>query len=168
MRVNRAIAVVFFVCWSVHCGSRNRGASEDPRPPSQSGPPAAVEGAAGRYEPSVTWRPASVVGGDLNCDERQDHAILGTSHADIVVAVFLAGTNQRPEVLRYSSGVRDPASVVLMIEDLDHDTKTDGGSGLPGFRRSKTCKGLNLSDGKMDAAHIYWNHDDKRFSDWVR
>jgi hypothetical protein len=37
---------------------------------------------------------------------------------------------------------------------------------LPGFQQSKTCKGLNLSDGETDSAHIYWNHKALRFGEW--
>ena len=83
-------------------------------------------------------------------------------------AVFLNGTNSRPEVLRYSAKVRDPASATLQAESLDYDPKEDPGYVLSGFQRSKTCKGLNLSDGKIDSAHIYWNHESLRFDDWVR
>jgi hypothetical protein len=124
--------------------------------------------AAARYVPGITWRTTSVVTGDFSCSGRREQAILGTSRSDIVVAVFLNGTTERPEVLHYSTGMRDPSTASLMIESSDYDANKEIGSPLPGFRRSKTCKGLNLSDGKVDAAHIYWNHDSRRFADWVR
>jgi hypothetical protein len=95
-------------------------------------------------------------------------AILGASPSQIVVAVFLNGTNSRPEALRYPAKVRGPASATLQAESLDYDPKEDPGYVLSGFQRSKTCKGLNLSDGKIDSAHIYWNHESLRFDDWVR
>ena len=60
-------------------------------------------------------------------------------------------------------------TAVLALEELDFDVKQfekELGFLPPGMRRSKTCMGLNLSDGKVDSAHIYWNHAAKRFGDW--
>jgi hypothetical protein len=96
-----------------------------------------------------------------------ESAILGTSESEIVVAVFLKGLSSRPQVLRYSARVRDAASAVLETESLDFDREEELGYALAGFRRSKTCQGLNLSDGRSDSAHIYWNHESRRFDDWV-
>jgi hypothetical protein len=60
------------------------------------------------------------------------------------------------------------ASAELSIEDQDYNPKDEIGVDLPGFMPSKKCKGLNLSDGRIDSAHIYWNHEANRFDDWVR
>jgi hypothetical protein len=59
-------------------------------------------------------------------------------------------------------------SLSSRVEDQDYDPKDEIGADLPGFRRSRTCKGLNLSDGGIDSAHIYWDHEARRFEDWVR
>jgi hypothetical protein len=124
--------------------------------------------AAARYVPGVNWLPKSVVVGDFTCGGRKQQAVLGTNSTDIVVAVFINGTAVRPEVLRYSTKVRNPASATLEAEGLDYDPKEDPGYELPGFQRSKSCKGLNLSDGEIDSAHIYWNHQSRKFADWIR
>jgi hypothetical protein len=116
--------------------------------------------AATRYVPGVTWRAKSVVTGDFTCGGRRQTAILGTSATEIVVAVFLNGTDKRPEVIR-SSG-RQSNSVTLTTEDLDYELDYT----LPGFQRSKTCKGLVLDDGEVDPAHFYWNHESLRFDAW--
>ena len=55
----------------------------------------------------------------------------------------------------------------LTVEDLDYDPEPDIGYELPGFQLSKSWKGLNLSDGLTDSAHIYWNRKSHRFEDWV-
>jgi hypothetical protein len=128
----------------------------------------ALTKAATRYVPGVSWRARSVVTADFTCRGRLQTAILDASPSEIVVAVFLNGTNSRPEVPRSSAKVRDPASATLQTESLDYDPKEDPGYVLPGFQRSKTCKGLNLSDGEIDSAHIYWNHESLRFDGWVR
>jgi hypothetical protein len=57
---------------------------------------------------------------------------------------------------------------VLKLETLDYDPKEDPGYGLGGFRRFETCKGLNMSDEDSDSAHIYWNHESRRFDMWTR
>ena len=124
--------------------------------------------AAAKYVPGVKWQPNTVITADFSCRGRKEQAIIGTSSSDIVIAVFLNGTNQRPEVLRYSAKVRDATSAELTIEDQDYDPKDEIGADLSGFKRSRTCKGLNLSDGRIDSAHIYWNHEARRFDDWVR
>lgn len=127
---------------------------------------ASVPATASKFVPGVTWRPESVLVADFSCRGRQEQAILGVTTKEIVIAVFLNGLTGKPEVLRYSATARDPNEVKLTLESLDYDPKDRVGD-LHGFRRSRTCKGLNLSDEKIDSAHIYWNHDAKRFDDWV-
>ena len=131
------------------------------------GPPPSIAAAAAKYVPGVKWQPRTVLTADFSCRGRKEQAILGVNASDIVIAVFLNGTNQRPEVLRYSAKVRNAASAELTVEDQDYDPKDDIGGSLPGFQLSTTCKGLNLSDGRGDSAHIYWNRKDRRFDDWV-
>src|SRR5215471_11138480 len=123
--------------------------------------------AATKYVPGVAWQRRSIVSGNFSCHGRKEQAILGVSAYEIVIAVFVNGFNVRPEVLRYSGKTRNPKTAELKIEDLDYDPKEMIGSDLDGFKRSKSCKGLNLSDGETDSAHIYWNHKLQRFEDWT-
>jgi hypothetical protein len=126
--------------------------------------------AATKFIPGVTWKESSVVTGNFSCRGRAERAVLGTNKSEIVVAIFLGTLTEPPVVLRYSAKARDPETSELTIEDGDFEPKqfeSEVGYIPDGFRPSKTCKGLNLSDGKIDSAHIYWNHNAKRFSDWV-
>ncbi len=126
--------------------------------------------AASKLVPGVTWKAESIVIGNFSCRGRVESAILGTSKSEIVIAIFLAGISKPPKVLRYSTKTRDSSTSELKIEDGDFDSKefkSEVGYIPDGLRPSKTCKGLNLSDGKIDSAHIYWNHNSKQFSDWV-
>ena len=102
----------------------------------------------------MAWQRRSIVSGNLSCHARKERAILGVSATEIVIAVFVNGLDVRPEVLRYSGKARNPKTAELKIEDLDYDPKEMIGSDLDGFQRSKSCKGLNLSDGETDSAHI--------------
>ena len=87
---------------------------------------------------------------------------------EIAIVVFLHGTRKRPEILRFSATVRNPDSAELTVESLDYNPEAEIGADLPGFQRSMTCQGLNLSDGEVDSAHIYWNHNSNHFEDWSR
>lgn len=128
-----------------------------------------VQAAAARFNKGVKWRQSSVVVGDFSCRGRPEQAILGASKDSVVIAVFIRGLSKPPELLRYLAP-RDPRSAVLAVEDLDFDPKAlerEVGDLPTGLRPSKSCKGLNLSDGRIDSAHIYWNSDEKRFSYWT-
>ena len=144
-----------------------QAASAAPQSTTSAGPDTAV--AAARVEPAVTWQAASLVTGDFTCRGRVEHAVLGTGGDQIVVAVFTDGLAQAPQLLRFPTAMRDPATTTLAAESLDLDLdrlRVEIGIVPPGLRPSKTCKGLNLSDGKVDSAHIYWNHEAARFAAW--
>jgi hypothetical protein len=100
-----------------------------------------ITAAATKYVPGVKWQPRTVLTADFTCRGRKEQAILGTNSEDIVIAVFLNGTNQKPEVLRYSAKVRSAQSAMLTIENQDFDPKAEIGFDLPGFKRSRTGKG---------------------------
>jgi hypothetical protein len=126
----------------------------------------AIKVAATKHVAGFVWQSGSAVTGDFSCRGRRQQAILGLSTSEIVIAVFVNGLETRPEVLRYSAKARNPKNVKLTTEELDFSPTEDLGYELPGFQRSKSCRGLNLSDGQTDSAHIYWNRDAHRFEDW--
>jgi hypothetical protein len=129
--------------------------------------PALLEKAAAKYVAKVIWRRDSALAGNFTCAGRAEQAILGVNKTEIVIAVFVHGLNKEPEVLRYSAERRNPRIAKLTIESLDYDPKETIGYDPEGFKRSGSCKGLNLSDGETDSAHIYWNEKLHRFSDWT-
>jgi hypothetical protein len=108
-----------------------------------------------------------VASGDFSCHGRREVALIGYTSKEIVVAFFLRGLNRPPEVLRFKARTYDPQNAKLVAENQDADPmKEYNGSYLPGFRPSKSCKGIRLEDGRADESHIYWNHKDRRFDDW--
>jgi hypothetical protein len=121
---------------------------------------------AAKYFPGVRWQEGAVTG-NFTCQGRTEKAILGVSKSEILIAVFTGRSNKKPVVLRYQR-TRNIETLKLTTEDLDYDPKAEIGTDLPGFQRSKKCSGLNLSDGEVDSAHIYWNHESHRFQDWTR
>jgi len=120
----------------------------------------AVIKAAERFVPGLRWQAKSIVIADFTCGGHKQTAVLGTNKREVVVAVFLNGTNRRPVIIRDEA--RDPATVELAAEGLDYEPDYP----LPGFQSSKTCSGLNLSDGHIDSRHLYWNHGSRRFDSW--
>ena len=120
----------------------------------------------GKYEAQAVWREGSILNADFTCSGKQETALLGATVSDILIAVFVQGLAKKPEILSYSKSARNASTITLAIEDLDIDPQKDLGYELPGYQSSKTCKGLNLSDGEVDSAHIYWNRAEKRFVDW--
>ena len=126
--------------------------------------------AAAKFMPEVHWKTGSALMGDFACHRQIDHALVGVDATNIIVAVFLGTLSKPPQVLRFSKTARSPETAKLTLEDGDFDPKQferELGYLPDGMRPSKTCKGLALSDGEVDAAHIYWNHNAKVFSAWV-
>ena len=127
-----------------------------------------IKNAAHRYFPMATWRERPIISADFTCSGRKEWAVLGTTPSEILVAIFVKGQSEKPEILHYSRSVRNASTAVLAPEDMDYDPQEDPFYALPVFERSKTCKELNLSDGEVDSAHIYWNHKARRFDAWTR
>ena len=130
-----------------------------------------VASAAQQYYPETVWQPGSVLTGDFSCHGNEDVAILGASATSIFVAVFLGGLEQAPQVLEYSASVRNAQFAMLAIEPIGasvEEIEADIGYVPEGMRPSTSCVGLNMGDGEVDSAHIYWDHDAQRFKDWVR
>lgn len=58
---------------------------------------------------------------------------------------------------------------MLSKEDLDFEVaelESEVGELPEGLQPSKTCFGLNLSDGKTDSAHIFWDRKTGRLESW--
>lgn len=120
--------------------------------------------------PGVRWEEKRLLKGDLTCRGRQDMALLGTQDSRVWVAILAGSVHKRPIVLQIDSALL-AAQTTLSIESQDFEMGTGepGDVGpLPGFKRSKTCKGLKLDDDRIDSVHIYWNRIEGRFQTWQR
>ena len=128
---------------------------------------APVAEAAERFAPGMRWAAETSVALDLTCRGRQEFALLGFGPAEsmassspgtVVVAVFVGGLTRPPRLLRFTEV--SPAKARLTVESLDQPAaalKEELGALPSGWRRSATCKGLNLGDGETDAFHLYWH-----------
>ena len=106
---------------------------------------------------------------DFDGDGKTDYAHLGRAGGRIYVGIVFGGSH-RVEILDFAiSGAEQRAicgePATLVTESADYDPATDIGP-LPGFRRSKTAKGLRLSGGDCDPVHMYWDHDQKHMNWW--
>jgi hypothetical protein len=122
---------------------------------------------------AANWPTDSTVVGDIDCDGLQDTAMVGHRDKDIRVGIVF-GATRPPDIttIPVAPAAQDAlptTKVSLRVESIDYDpAKNDGGElRLEGFQQSKSCIGLNLSDGNTDSMHMYWNHVAKRL-DWWR
>jgi hypothetical protein len=120
--------------------------------------------------PGVRWDVNSALRFDFDCDGRSDHAFIGRNEGRVYVGLVRA-TGQRPEILEFAVSGSIQAAIcaepaTLMIESLDFDPTADYGK-IDGFRRSRTCVGLELRGGECDSIHLFWNHE-KQHLDWWR
>lgn len=131
----------------------------------------AVKAAAERFIGGIQWQAQSVLTADFSCAGKRQNAILGTSDKEIVVALFTQGLARPPEVLRFAGEGRKPGAAKIRLDDITltpDEVRTLAGALPPGYRPSASCKGVRLSDDASDAAHIYWDHEARRFDSWTQ
>lgn len=122
----------------------------------------------------VNWDKKSIIKADINCDGKGDAAVLGKEGEKVVVAVIRGPLDKESKIhlTRLLVGKHSQDSLCgrrarLSIEDQDYDpSEIFDGEPLSGFRRSKTCKGINVSDGECDSFHFFWNHELKTLQWW--
>lgn len=130
-----------------------------------------VQAAAAKFSSSVAWRESTVLISDFDCTGKVQFAILGGSAKEIAVAIFTEGLDQSPALLRFEVDAHNLQSAQLRLDDY---TMSAGeiagisGKAPTGYRPSSTCHGVRLSDHGIDAAHIYWDHDNRRFDTWTQ
>jgi hypothetical protein len=118
-------------------------------------------------EPKVAWNGKGLLRADIDCDGTEDYALEGRKGKDVLVMVILGPATQKSKV----STEEFPADelcgepIALTLESLDYDPGEEIGE-LPGFERSRKCKGLNLGSGECDAVHFFWNHKTAALDLW--
>lgn len=128
-----------------------------------------VQAAAAKFSSGVAWRESTVLIADFNCTGKVQFAILGGSAKEIVVAIFTDGLGQDPALLRFEVDQHDLLATQMRLDDYTmtaDEIAGISGKAPTGYRLSSSCHGVRLSDQGVDAAHIYWDHDHKRFDSW--
>lgn len=122
---------------------------------------------AAAREPQAVWNGKGVLTADIDCDGTEDYALEGRKGEDVIVMVILGPVTQKSKVsveeVAADELCGDP--VALTLESLDYEPGGEIGE-LPGFERSKKCKGLNLGSGECDAVHFFWNHKTAALDLW--
>jgi hypothetical protein len=108
--------------------------------------------------------------GDIDCDGHLDAISYWVTPESVRVEVRLKGEPRRSKSISFSIGGLSQASLCAApvkpaLESQDFDPKEELGS-LPGFRRSKVCKGIVLDDEQCDPIHVYWDHDAHALAWW--
>jgi len=127
--------------------------------------------------PDVRWDTDSQIVEDFNGDGKLDFALLGYAKDAIgkdlaVVALKIEKPDKKPDVQFLVFGIEAgrQGAVCAMPVKLSSEkfdcTNADSTQKLPGCRKSKHARGLNLSGGDCDAIHLYLNHISQEMSWW--
>lgn len=130
-----------------------------------------VQAAAAKFSSGVAWRESTVLIADFNCTGKVQFAILGGSAKEIVVAIFSEGLDQSPALLCFEVDAHDLHAAQLRLDNYTmsaDEIAGISGQAPTGYRPASTCHGVRLSDQGIDAAHIYWDHDHRRFDTWTQ
>jgi hypothetical protein len=127
-----------------------------------------------KHFPTVKGDEKSIVSADINCDGRTDFAILGYEKNVLYVMLVRGELSETSKVDTLAIGLGNPSSqnhlcgkkAKLNLESQEYDLTEELGENPEGFKKSKICKGLNVSDGMCDSFHIYWNHKTNSLDSW--
>lgn len=127
-----------------------------------------------KHLPTVKWDEKSIMSADVNCDGKTDHGILGYEKSVLYLMLVLGDVSESSTVDTLAIGLGEPSSqnhlcgktAQLNLESQEYDLAEDLGENPEGFKKSKICKGLNVSDGMCDSFHIYWNHKTNSLDSW--
>lgn len=167
----RQALIVLLMCATVPGCARDEEAS----PPASAPQASAAAPLREALEPvalNVGKAQPAVMKADIDCDGVEDTARMEYVEDRVRVTVTLAATktSQSLEFGLGNSGAQESlcgTEATLEIEDMDYDLIEMFGENPEGFRESKTCKGLRLSDDECDSMHMFWNHKTKHI-DWWR
>ena len=122
---------------------------------------------AAAREPQVAWNGKGVLAADFDCDGTEDYALEGRKGEGVAVMVVLGPVTPKSKISVEEIEADELCGVpiALSLESLDYDPGKEIGE-LPGFERSKKCKGLNLGSGECDAFHFFWNHKTAALDMW--
>jgi hypothetical protein len=120
--------------------------------------------------PDARWD-AESLRADFDCDGQVDVAQLGHRAGEVIVGIVPA-TGREPQLLTFAVGARQHQAICaeparLALESLADGLQDDVGP-IPGYPKSTSCKGLELSGGECDSVHVFWNTSSHRFEWWRR
>lgn len=127
-----------------------------------------------RHNPKIKWE--RMLGkADINCDGKQDYIAIGKAKNRLYVAVVIDPLNEKSKVSSINIGLGNEGSQdslgetnpSVRIVPLDYDPKEATGLAAEGFKRSKSCKGVEIGGEETDEFNVYWNHK-KGILDWWR
>lgn len=109
--------------------------------------------------------------GDVDCDGHEDAIYYSVSPGTVSVEVRFSQRGRAAQSLTFAIGADSQNSLrvapsEVSLESLDFDPKDEEMGDLPGFQRSKLCKGIVLDDKQSDPIHLYWDHDTHRLAWW--
>lgn len=121
-----------------------------------------------RAEPAgLRWKHSQRL--DVNCDGKSDEVFTASDQSRFYVAAVLGPitAKSRSSVVAFRLSGNSQDSFCDAFESLTPEALDATGDEPPGYRPSKTCKGLRLVAGECDSLHLYWDHSANAL-DWWR
>jgi hypothetical protein len=110
------------------------------------------------------------ISGDIDVDGHVDSVSFAMT-ANAVLLKVRFGQTKRPEqsvTFAIGAGSQDSlhSAPKVSLESMDFDPNDNEVGALPGYQRTKICKGIVLDDGETDPIHVYWDHGARRLAWW--
>ncbi len=128
-----------------------------------------------RDESSQTTRDTEyVVSADINCDSKNDYAMIGIEGEKLELTLILGEIEKIPRTVTMEFGLGNSMSQSAMcgdnpklkLESQAHDLIDVLAANPDGYKKSDVCKGLNIYDGMCDSFHLFWNHKTNTLNWW--
>jgi hypothetical protein len=124
--------------------------------------------------PQTKWDADSIVSADINCDNKNDYAIIGVEKNKVKLILILGVIQNSSKTITLEFGLGDLMSqsslcgckAKLKLESQDNDLYDALGENPVGYKKSDICKGLNIYDDMCDSFHIFWNHKTNTLNWW--
>jgi hypothetical protein len=143
------------------------GCAGGPEPGQPSAGPATALDVLKLRQPATKWDAKSLLKGDLDQDGGEDFALLGSGKDHFVVGIVHGPVDARSGgvwTLDFPwNGGEDALCSKHARIALEPLAENEG----PEEDQPRNGEGINLSDDRCDAFHIYWNPKKQRF-DWWR
>jgi hypothetical protein len=162
MQSARNVVLALVLCGCLGCAGTR---APSPREPS-AGPTTALDVLHLR-QPATKWDSKSLLQADLDQDGTADFAVLGRGEDHFVVGIVHGPVNAGKDGVWTLDFPWDGGEDALCAKHAKIALESLEENEGPEEDQPHTGQGLNLSDDRCDAFHIYWNPRKKQF-DWWR
>jgi hypothetical protein len=122
-----------------------------------------------KARPDIQWKNKFIIV-DIDCNGNPDKVFYVQDAKSISIGLVMNGNTKTPivdtlVVARGKQGSLCSLPVKVSKYSLDLDIEQAVIS-APGFKRSRSCQSVQISDDQCDSFHLYWNHAMKSAQWW--